>query len=254
MEYTIQKLGRMAGISTRTLRYYDEVGLLKPARINSSGYRMYGREEVDLLQQILFYRELGLSLEAIRELVHSPSFDGPSALREHRDNLLVKRQQLDWLIANVEKTLKAAEGRIKMNDSDKFDGFKKEKLEENERKYGREVREKYGEEAVEKSNRQWMNMTEQQYTELQEIEQEMFNALEEGMASGDPASEPAQRAAELHRKWITAHWGHYSSEAHAGVAQMYVADERFTAYYDKRKPGLAQFLRDAVLVYTANQG
>ena len=75
MEYTVQKLGLIAGISTRTLRYYDEIGILKPARINSSGYRIYGQDEVDKLQQILFYRELGVSLESIKDIVTAPSFD-----------------------------------------------------------------------------------------------------------------------------------------------------------------------------------
>ena len=90
-EYTVQKLGQLAGISTRTLRYYDEIEILKPARINSSGYRIYGQIEVDMLQQILFYRELGVSLDFIKIIVTSPSFDGSSALREHREKLLQKR-------------------------------------------------------------------------------------------------------------------------------------------------------------------
>src|SRR4051812_26740937 len=98
MEYTVQKLARLAGISTRTLRYYDEIGILKPARINSSGYRIYGQTEVDRLQQILFYRELGVSLEQIREIVTSSSFNGVTALKEHREKLLEKRKQLDLLI------------------------------------------------------------------------------------------------------------------------------------------------------------
>ena len=101
MEYTVQKLARLAGISTRTLRYYDEIGLLKPARINSSGYRIYGQKEVDKLQQILFYRELELSLDAIKEIITSPSFDEVRALKEHREKLLMKRKQLDLLIKNV---------------------------------------------------------------------------------------------------------------------------------------------------------
>jgi DNA-binding transcriptional MerR regulator len=123
VEYTVQKLGRMAGISTRTLRYYDEIGILKPARINSSGYRIYGKAEVDRLQQILFYRELGVSLECIRDIVASPAFDCTSALREHRAKLLAKREQLDLLLANIDKTIEASEGRIIMSDKEKFEGF-----------------------------------------------------------------------------------------------------------------------------------
>ncbi|SEU02989.1 MerR family transcriptional regulator [Paenibacillus sp. NFR01] len=250
MEYTVQKLGAMAGISTRTLRYYDELGLLRPARINTSGYRIYGQAEVDRLQQILFYRELGFSLETIKEIVTSPSFDPSEALKEHRHKLLQRREQLDALIANVENTLAAAEGRLTMKDQDKFKGFKQKLIDDNEAKYGTEIREKYGEEAVEKSNRVLKNMTEEQYAAIQQIETEMFAALEQAMEEGVPASELAQKAADLHRQWLSFYWDSYTKEAHARVAQMYVDDERFTAYYDKRRPGLAEFLRDAVHVYT----
>src|SRR3954451_1504741 len=109
MEYTVQKLASLAGVSTRTLRYYDEIGILKPARINSSGYRIYGPAEVDRLQQILFYRELGVSLDHIKKIITAPSFNGPIALKEHHEQLLDKRKQLDLLIANVEKTIALTE-------------------------------------------------------------------------------------------------------------------------------------------------
>jgi len=112
MEYTIQKLARMAGVSTRTLRYYDEVGILKPARINSSGYRIYGRKEVDCLQQILFYRELEFSIEKIKGILDAPDFDETVALINHKKLLLDKRKQLDQLINNIEMTLQA-KGSVK---------------------------------------------------------------------------------------------------------------------------------------------
>ncbi|AIQ67043.1 MerR family transcriptional regulator [Paenibacillus graminis] len=250
MEYTVQKLGALAGVSTRTLRYYDEIGILRPARINSSGYRIYGQAEVDRLQQILFYRELGLSLEGIKELVTAPSFDGARALREHHEQLLQRKQQLEMLILNVEKTLAQTEGRITMSNEEKFAGFKQKLIDDNEQKYGQEIREKYGEEAVEKSNRKLKNMTEEQHAAIQQLEAEMFAMLEQAMEDGDPASVLAQKAADLHRQWLTFYWDTYTKEAHAGVAQMYVDDERFTAYYDKTRPGVAKFLRDAVHVYT----
>ncbi|MDF2532758.1 MAG: transcriptional regulator, MerR family protein, partial [Clostridia bacterium] len=144
MEYTVQKLANLAGISTRTLRYYDEIGILKPARINSSGYRIYGQKEVDRLQQILFFRELGVDLDSIKNIVTAPTFDGAAALKEHREKLLEKRAQLDALIENVNKTIAVTEGRIKMTNKEKFQGFKKNMIEENEKKYGKEIREKYG--------------------------------------------------------------------------------------------------------------
>ncbi len=250
MEYTVQKLGKMAGISTRTLRYYDEIDILKPARINSSGYRIYGQREVDRLQQILFYRELGVSLEDIKSMVTSPEFDGAKALREHREKLLEKREQLDMLIANVEKTIAKTEGRIVMSDKEKFEGFKQKLIDENEKKYGEEIREKYGKDAVEKSNNRVKNMTQEEYDAVTRLGEEQLRTLAEAFKTGDPSGELAQKAAELHKQWLTFYWDSYSKEAHAGLAQMYVDDERFRAYYDKEQPGTAEFLRDAILIYT----
>jgi DNA-binding transcriptional MerR regulator len=250
MEYTVLKLSKIAHVSARTLRYYDEIGILKPARISSSGYRIYGQREVDRLQQILFYRELGVSLENIKAIIDSPSFDEVKALREHREKLLEKKGQLDLLIANVEKTIAAKERSIKMNDREKFEGFKKKLIEDNERKYGREVREKYGNETVEKSNKKLANMTQEEFDRINKLEKEVMYTLHAAVKTGDPAGELAQRAADLHRQWLSFYWDCYTKEAHVGITQMYVNDERFKAYYDKEQPGAAEFLRDAVLVYT----
>jgi DNA-binding transcriptional MerR regulator len=250
MEYTVQKLGQLAGISTRTLRYYDEIGILKPARINSSGYRIYGHKEVDRLQQILFYRELGISLEQIGEIVTAPSFNGAKALKEHREQLLDKRIQLDLLIANVEKTIAVTEGRITMTDKEKFEGFKQKMIDDNEEKYGKEIREKYGDDTINKSNAKLKNMTQEEHEEVTRLSNEVLTTLAEAFLGGDPASEIAQKAADLHKQWISYYWSEYSKEAHAGVAQMYVDDERFKAYYDEKQPGTAEFLRDAVHIYT----
>ncbi|MGA8943170.1 MAG: MerR family transcriptional regulator [Thermoactinomyces sp.] len=249
MEYTVQKLARLAGISPRTLRYYDEIGILKPARINSSGYRIYGRAEVDRLQQILFYKELGVSLNKIRKIVTSPDYDGARALREHHKQLLDKRKQLDVLITNVEKTIASMEGRIIMTDKEKFEGFKKRLIEENEAKYGKEIRRKYGDDTVNRSNEKFLAMTEEQHEEFTRLTNEVLETLDKAFETGDPAGELAQKTAELHKKWLTFTWSDYSREAHAGLAQMYVDDERFKAYYEK-KPGMTEFLRDAIHIYT----
>lgn len=253
MEYTIQKLANLAGVSTRTLRYYDEIGILKPARINSSGYRIYGQAEVNTLQQILFYRELGVGLDSIKEIVTAPTFDGAKALREHREKLLEKREQLDLLIANVDKTIALTEGRITMSNKEKFEGFKKKMIEDNEKKYGKEIREKYGKETVEASNAKVMNMTQEQYEEVTALAEQIHTTLAEAFKTGDPAGELAQKAADLHKQWLTYYWKEYSKEAHAGLARMYVDDERFTAYYDKEQPGTAEFLRDAIHIYTGQK-
>ncbi|NLK71818.1 MAG: MerR family transcriptional regulator [Clostridiales bacterium] len=250
MEYTVQKLARMAGISTRTLRYYDEVGILKPARINSSGYRIYGEKEVDHLQQILFYREMGVSLESIKKIVTAHDFDALQALKEHRKKLLEKREQLELLITNVDKTIDSKERSIRMSDKEKFIGFKNKLIEENENKYGKEIREKYGDDIIDKSNKKIKNMSQEKYDEATRIGDEVLETLYQAFQTGDPAGELAQRAADLHRKWLSFYWDTYSKEAHAGLAQMYVDDERFTEYYDKKQPGAAKFLRDAILIYT----
>ncbi|WP_277584830.1 MerR family transcriptional regulator [Psychrobacillus antarcticus] len=249
MEYTVQKLGQLAGISTRTLRYYDEIGLLKPAHINSSGYRIYGAAEVDRLQQIMFYRELGVNLDSIKDMMTSPTFDGTKALRDHREKLLEKRAQLDALINNVDKSISQTERKMSMSDKEKFEGFKQILVDNNEQKYGKEIRQKYGEDTVNASNAKVKGMTEEQYADVQKLEDQLFINLKAAMETGDPAGELAQQAADLHKQWLCFYWDHYSKEAHAGLAEMYAADERFTAYYDKVQPGATEFLRDAIIIY-----
>lgn len=250
MEYTVQKLGKLAGVSTRTLRYYDGLGILKPARINSSGYRIYGQTEVDRLQQILFYRELGMNLESIKDIVTAPSFDAAKALIEHREKLLEKREQLDLLIENVEKTIALTEGRITMSDKEKFEGFKQKLIEDNEKNYGKEIRGKYGDKVVNKSNNRLQNMTPEEYDAVTKLGDEVIKTLHAAFQTGDPSSDLAQKAADLHCQWLSFYWDDYTKEAHVGVTQMYVDDERFKAYYDEKQPGSAEFLRDAVLIYT----
>ncbi|RXJ04543.1 MerR family transcriptional regulator [Anaerobacillus alkaliphilus] len=250
MEYTVKKLSMLAGISTRTLRYYDEIGLLTPARTNSSGYRIYGQKEVDKLQQILFYKELGLELDKIMDILNDPTFDAIAALKMHQAKLLEKREQLDLLINNVSKTIGANEGRIIMSDKEKFEGFKQKLIDENEEKYGKEIREKYGDETVNQSNAKLQNMTEEDLEKVTLLADQIHTTLAEAMKLGDPTSEVAQKAVDLHKQWLTYYWPTYSKEAHAGLAEMYVADERFKAYYDKEQDGVAELLRDAILIYT----
>lgn len=250
MEYTVKKLSQLAGVSTRTLRYYDEIDLLKPARINSSGYRIYGQKQVDKLQQILFYREFGISLDAIKNIINAPTFDTNTALRKHRQELLKKRKQLDLLIQNLDKTIESREGGTQMTDSEKFEGFKQSMIDDNDRKYGKEIREKYGEERVRQSNNKLKNMTQEEYEEVTALEKAVKETLLEAFKTGNPAGEIAQKAVDLHKKWLNYYWSDYSKEAHAGLGNMYVEDERFRAYYDEKQSGIAAFLRDAILIYT----
>lgn len=253
MPYTVRQLANLAGVSPRTLRYYDQIGLLKPGATSEAGYRLYGAAEVERLQQILFYRELGLELEQIRKIVTDPAFDIVSALREHRRRLLAERERLDTLIANVDKTIAAKEGRTIMTDRERFEGFKKRLIEENEQKYGQELRAKYGDDIVDQSNAKLMNLSPEQYKELTRIGEALLETLAAAFRTGDPAGELAQKAADLHRQWLMFFWPAYDAEAHANLAQMYVDDERFKAYYEK-EPGMTAFLRDAIRIYTGKTG
>src|SRR5665647_88179 len=119
------------------------MGLLKPCRINSSGYRIYGEKEVDVLQQILFYRSMDMKLDEIKDILNHPDFNISAALAEHHQRLILRRNQIDQLISTVEKTIAYNMGEKKMSNKEKFEGFKKEKLAQNEAEYGKEIREKY---------------------------------------------------------------------------------------------------------------
>ena len=234
MEYTIKKVAELSGISTRTLRYYDEIGLLNPARINSSGYRIYGTKEIDRLQQILFYRSLEMKLEDIQKLLNNPNYDPQKALQEHYEQLLEKRTMIDHLILTVEKTIHYQKGEINMTDKEKFIGFKQQKLQENEERYGKEIREKYGEETVAASNKQWLNLSEADVEKMERIEKEMFDALKIVIQTNDYQSDEAKAVFSKHREWLKITSPNYSVELHKGLGQMYVGDERFAAYYNDR--------------------
>ena len=240
----------MAGVSTRTLRYYDEIGLLAPLRISSSGYRIYGEEEINKLQQILFYREFDLPLDKITSLLQTRGNDREKMLREHRQKLLAKRDQIDQMLQTIEKSIAETKGMMRMKDTEKFKGLKEKTLKTNEEKYGKEIREKYGDEVVEESNRKFRGQSQEVYEKAERLAQEILEKLYAVMEVKDPGSREAQEVAALHKEWISLYWPTYTKEAHRGLAQMYVEDDRFRAYYDKEKEGAAEFLRDIINIFT----
>ena len=144
MEYSIQALSRLSGVTTRTLRWYDRIGLLKPSRVADSGYRYYGPAEVDRLQDILYYRALGVELARIRECLDDPAFDRLTVLRDHLAKLSAERQRLDGIIRSLTETIAAEERNEVMSDEAKFAAFKRRAVEENEQTYGQEARARYG--------------------------------------------------------------------------------------------------------------
>lgn len=233
MEYTIKKMAQLSGVSPRTLRFYDEIGLLKPARVSSSGYRIYGPKEVNRLQHILFYRSLAFKLEQIREILDNPKFDHQQALLEHQKMLQEKRAQIDTLLATVQQTLANYEGRTHMTDQEKFEGFKQQKLAANELHYGQEIREKYGNEAVHAATKKWQEMDEETYRNMETVEERLLTDLTRYLQ--EPTNQQLEETIfTLHKKWLTFSWPTYSLAAHKGLASMYLSDERFTSYYDSR--------------------
>ena len=246
----INELVKLSGVSTRTLRYYDEIGLLKPSHVKENGYRKYSQDEIDRLQQILFYRALDFKLDEIKTLLNNPNYQVKDALLKQQFLLKKKRTNLDYLIDTIEKTISSMEGEITMTNEQKFEVFKNKLIEENEQQFGKEIREKYEEEQVVASYGKLKDMTEEQYEAMQRLEQQLFQRLKEAMETNNASSEVAMEAAELHKRWLSFYWAKYSKEAHIGLAQMYMNDEHFISYYDSRVgEGATQFLHDAITVY-----
>ena len=246
MEYTVKALADLAGVTPRTLRWYDRIGLLKPLRTTEAGYRLYGPAQLDRLQDILFYRELGLDLASIRTILDDPAFDRQAALQSHLSALEARRAQLDALILTVKQTLKGADT---MSDAEKFECFKRNVIKENEALHGAEVRAKYGDAAMEQANARVAGLTREQYWAMTALEEEIRAKLEAAVRAGaDPAGEAGLDVAMCHKTWLSYGWdgSQYSPEAHRGLAALYTEDDRFTSYYDRTVPGCAAFLRASI--------
>ena len=235
MLYSIQKMSQISGVSGRTLRYYDELGLLKPKEISNVGYRKYSDAEVDKLQQILLYKQMGLKLEEIKTILKNPDFDLKQALEKQKKQLLLERNRLQQIIETVEKTLEGMKGKYQMT---------------NEEKYGQEIRQKYGEEVVQVSNKKYLNLSEDEFSDMQVTESELLDKLTTYLSQPDINQTLAKEIFKLHKKWLQFSWATYQSDAHKGVAMMYVMDERFTAYYDNRAGvGSAEALNQIIQYY-----
>ena len=251
MEYTVKALADLAGVTPRTLRWYDQTGLLKPLRTTEAGYRLYGPKQLDRLQDILFYRELGLDLASIRTILDDPAFDRQAALQSHLTELKARRARLDELILTVQRTIDNIKGGTKMTDQEKFEAFKRNAVAAMEAAHGAESRQKYGDAEVDRANACVLALTQEEYEAWKALGGEIHAALAAAVGAGaDPAGPEGQRIAQLHRRWLSYSWEAYTPQAHAGLAELYVSDPRFTAYYDREVSGCAAFLRDAVRAYT----
>lgn len=234
MAYSIQALAQLAGVSPRTLRYYDQIGLLPASRNPDNGYREYSASAVDRLQLIRYFQAFGFSLTAIQSLLEQSATDQTAALAQQRAELATKRDHLTDLLNTLDRTLAARKGGPQMTDSEKFAAFKRQQLTDNDRKFGKEARQLYGQEPVNASQQRFGKLSEADYQAMQETEQHLFTTLKAVATSGDLASPTAEEVYQLHRQWLCFTWNNYSAAAHQGLAQMYLDDDRFASYYNDR--------------------
>ncbi|HIS67897.1 MAG TPA: MerR family transcriptional regulator [Candidatus Gallacutalibacter stercoravium] len=247
MAYTIGEVSRMAGVSARTLRHYDAIGLLKPSYVNQAGYRYYEQRQLELLQQILFYRERGFDLKRIQSIVNEQGFDVMAALQDHLVSLEAQRKRLNDLIQTVKSTILSKQGGNQMSEAEKFAALKAARLAENEKRYGAETRQKFGDAAVEGSLQKFENMPQEQYELFCSLEKQIAHKLQQAAAAGiEPKSPAAREIVLLHKKWLQIAWASYSPQAHRALALSYAADPRFLQYYDKEVDGCASLLGQAV--------
>jgi len=236
----------LVGISVRTLHHYDEIGLLAPDQMTYSGYRVYSDQNLEALQQILFFRELGLPLKEIKEWIQNPSFDRLEALRLHRCNMLERRDRLDQLIATLDKTILHEKGEIQMTNVERFKGFNF-----GHNPYEREARERYGDKAVEESNARMGKLSKGE----QEALGDEMNAIYWRLSDLRDQAADSDAAQAAIKEWyiFLNRMGNYSLDAFKNLGQMYVDDERFTKNIDQFGEGLAQFMRDAMAVFAEKQ-
>lgn len=238
----VKEVADLVGISVRTLHHYDEIGLLIPEETTEAGYRVYSDKNLETLQQILFFKELGFPLKKIKKIIDSPSFDRLEALEIQHDMLLEKKNRLDKMISTIEKTIQHSKGEIQMSKQEKFEGF-----DFSHNPYEQEAREKWGDKAVDEANEKANNMT--------AFDQEKFNEIFRNLAAHRHLPADSKEAQEEINKWfhLLNKMGNYSLEAFKGLGQMYVDDERFTKNIDEFGEGLAKFMRDAMTVYADTQ-
>jgi MerR family transcriptional regulator, thiopeptide resistance regulator len=245
--YTVKEFAKLAGVSVRTLHYYDELGLLKPELVGANGYRHYGDASVLKLQQILFYRELDLSLEEIRAILASPDFDVLNSLHSHREALQGRVRRLERLIRTVDTTIQQLKGRQTMNEKGLFEGFSEEEQE----KYAKEAGQMFDPETVKASNRQWKAYPPAEKERILTEGRSIMNDLAQAMPQGASAPRVQAVVARWH-KHMQYSWSP-DDEQLLGLADLYNDDPRFKSNYETLAPGLAGFMREAVKVYVRNR-
>ena len=241
MEWSIQQIARAAGTTSRTLRHYGQVGLLAPSRIGSNGYRFYDESALLRLQRILLLRELGLGLPEITKVLAGEQ-DPVSALGLHLRFLQSEQHRLTRQIASVETTLRKLKGGEQLMPAEVFDGF-------DHTRYREEVIERWGQDAYDRADRWWTSLSEEDKQQFAQTQTQIARGFAEAMRAGQaPGSDGVQEITRRHVQWLSQ--AVTPSKAYlTGLGEMYVADPRFAANYDKYAAGTAAFVRDAMAVY-----
>ena len=251
MEYTINQIAQLAEVTLRTLRYYDKIGLLIPLGRTFAGYRIYSDEDIEKLQQILFLRELDFPLQRIIEMLRDPTFDRKDALRMQAEYLEKKAERYLRLSQLAKDTLATLEGGMKMDKKELFNGFDYDKMMEEQKQYEAEVKERWGktdayriskERVAKLTKADWERLNAEQGRNMQDLT-ELFQA---GVSPEDLRVQEAVKKAHL---FIHDTFYPCSLEMFSNLGSMYVADERFTAFYEKIATGLATFYNDAIQHY-----
>jgi DNA-binding transcriptional MerR regulator len=244
--YTVGELAGLARVSIRTLHHYDAIGLLAPSRRTGSGYRLYGHEELERLQQILLYRELDFSLDAIARIMLDPTFDRRAALVAQREQLAARAGRMQAILAAIDAALEALAGGEPMNEADMFEVFGAF----DPRQYEPEAKERWGDaDAYKESARRTSRYTKDDWKQIKAEGDACARGLADRLAAGaNPGDEDVQALVERHRLQIDKWFYPCSIEMQVNLSDMYVADLRFSATYDRYRPGLARFLRDAIRI------
>jgi DNA-binding transcriptional MerR regulator len=244
MAFTVGELAKLTGITVRTLHHYDEIGLVQPSDRTRAGYRLYGDDDVLRLQQVLVYKELGLPLDEIAAVLDDPAHSRGDALQRHRAALLAKRARLDAMLASLDAAIRHEKGTTMEANEVKalFDGFDHEQ-------YNDEAQQNWGNtDAYKESTRRTKQYGKAEWTAIRAGWDAVFARYAELMAAGAPADDPrVQAAVAAHRDHITRWFYPCSVEIQRGLAEMYVADERFAANIDRFAPGLSRYVRDAIV-------
>ena len=253
--HTVKKVAKMAGVSVRALHHYDEIGLLRPAHVGANGYRYYGREELERLQQILIHRELGIPLGEIGAILDDSGFDRLAALESQRHRLAEQADRFATMLRTIDRTIADIKGDRAMKDADLYSGVVDP---QKQAEYETWLEEKYGpdmkariDDSKERMAAQPEGAMANAMADLKPIEEGLAAQMQAGIEPDDPALDPL---IERHRNWVGRMWGKpCPPEAYAGLADIYQHPD-FRARYETIAPGFADFLVGAMKAWAKRQG